>query len=550
MLNLFSCEFDENLNQETFLSAVLQFSKIPEHPFENNFTSFYFFFNRLFHNYSQYLSNFFLSNICSTYTNINRNQLNKFINKEYDRDVFISIYKYVIPQLYIRNNNYSSASVPENILNFFDNLSDEIIETYFYPILSLSVSKNFSHLPFSFLNFSVSLNSFTGKDIYSSLVDTEKYKKENLDLYPLAVREILLSGYYAIERPPFKLSVDFKPGNAYSSFPKMKKLDIWVPWTLTFINPNNVNVNNNLNHLIYIFVSDGSLDPSGERKYVPCPFPNSYNDGHICFSTSLENLSVEEQNSNSVLSIYRAIFNDYFAGGWNTDINNATLSRAGYIYGIYPNSSFFERDSYSFLTPSQKKSLYFNSLSSDSTKKQYINFFRYMAGLTLSETIDFYSSLTNNFGYSYKELIENTSYPFADNTVKLSFENKITSSSINNSTISQLKTSFNIFIILKNLHNQNYVDFNYVNSNSLTNKIISIVDVVESKVDLSNLYKVLLEYSKKVLYEYSYNQSHFLIYDFSNNEHEFISSDLNLSVYSFMFKHFENLNKKESLSNV
>lgn len=223
---------------------------------------------------------------------------------------------------------------------------------------------------------------------------------------------------------------------------------------------------------------------------------------------------------------------------------------AGYIYGIYPNSSFFERDSYSFLTPSQKKSLYFNSLSSDSTKKQYINFFRYMAGLTLSETIDFYSSLTNNFGYSYKELIENTSYPFADNTVKLSFENKITSSSINNSTISQLKTSFNIFIILKNLHNQNYVDFNYVNSNSLTNKIISIVDVVESKVDLSNLYKVLLEYSKKVLYEYSYNQSHFLIYDFSNNEHEFISSDLNLSVYSFMFKHFENLNKKESLSNV
>jgi len=227
--------------------------------------------------------------------------------------------------------------------------------------------------------------------------------------YPMAIRQSFSNGYYIIERPPFKISVDFKPVNASRRGNKIKKLEIWIPWTLTAINLDNISSSKSYTYGIYVFMSDGSLDQNGERKYVHSMLPNTYDDSHICFSNSLNSVFSDNRSLTNKEIFFEAM-NEYYSGGWNSDISPwySYYSREVFSDCRFFTQEYLNSSSCSHITAAMKRSLaadYLEGTSGQSFKK----FFYLSSSFNLSETLEFYShifSSKDNHVLTYDQIKE------------------------------------------------------------------------------------------------------------------------------------------------
>lgn len=262
-------------------------------------------------------------------------------------------------------------------------------------------------------------------------------------LYPIAVRYISLDNVYVIERPPFKLSVDFKNARASSQQDPISPVEIWIPWTVMILPWNDIIAGDPSG--VRLFFNDGPIQ-SLEDNLIPGYLPNSYSDGRICWSNSFNNLlsqlNVSGPQSVDINYLYSSILNDYMMGGWNTDLNfsyqslqynNSYIAAALTQKEQHPMISLFHNSlnvdpifaqklrstieqKFGF---TKRKSLSFvdGSIIRDSNNNQvsrniFIKLFAFMSSISLSDTLAFVSEI--------KSLMPNkkTVQDLADNDVR------------------------------------------------------------------------------------------------------------------------------------
>jgi hypothetical protein len=183
------------------------------------------------------------------------------------------------------------------------------------------------------------------------------------NLYPIAVRYIGVNNVYVIERPPFKVSVDFKNARAAYEQDQISPVEIWIPWTVMILPWNDIIAGDPSS--VRLFFNDGPIQ-SLEDKLIPGYLPNSYSDGRICWSNSFNNLlsqlNVSGPQSVDINYLYSSILNDYMMGGWNTDLNFSY--QALQYSNSYVINALHEKDQFPMI------SLFHNSLSIDPTFAQ------------------------------------------------------------------------------------------------------------------------------------------------------------------------------------
>jgi len=139
-------------------------------------------------------------------------------------------------------------------------------------------------------------------------------------------------GYAIIERPPFKLSLDFSPFKAYyvSSRRRSKKkaeenirksfenVSIWVPWTvyiLEFLSKSQI--------VCSVFFNDRPLTSLDDIVF-PAILPNVFADGRICFGDYDSHIHQSYTKMAKDKIVVRDIFNEcvsyFYSGGFNSDI--------------------------------------------------------------------------------------------------------------------------------------------------------------------------------------------------------------------------------------
>lgn len=305
-------------------------------------------------------------------------------------------------------------------------------------------------------------------------------------LYPIAVRYVSNDNVYVIERPPFRLSVDFKNSRAAYDSPKIKPVEIWIPWTVMVLPWNQV-VNGEPSNL-RLYFNDGPIQSLDDCVVAPY-LPNSYSDGRICWSNSFSNLlsqlNTTGPDSVDVNYLYSSILNDYLMGGWNTDLNfhyrylqyrdsstfdNLLSSRtlpmvSSFIdtLNINPNlaqnmRSVLEREF--GLTKRRSLSFVDGSVIKDKnntvcSKDIYLKLFAFMSSISLSDTLSFVSELKTMS--NKKNTVSQISSPNlntynnGDDTITLlAATTPIRNAAINNSVDSELRTIKAVVVYAKN----------------------------------------------------------------------------------------------------
>jgi len=253
------------------------------------------------------------------------------------------------------------------------------------------------------------LNSFTlnVKNIYNyeELVQqTVAYASKpaitsELEPYPNSLRYVTLNNKIFIERPPFKVVVNFKPVRASGKANNLPQYEIWIPWTITEMHLSSSGVPSSG---AKIFFSHSSLNSEDEKQYIPCMMPNSYSDGSICFSNSL--YDIPTISSKSIRYIYSLIINEYFSGGWNLDLG-LPIYNTQYEYIRSSNTSDLNEIGVEYFNPTYNSLLkrfpsdnyktintYIKYASSHSVNSYSKYFFKFLSSMTLGETLDFYSN--------------------------------------------------------------------------------------------------------------------------------------------------------------
>lgn len=202
----------------------------------------------------------------------------------------------------LRNNRYDQCS------RWFHTVFEEYL-----PIISaFRLTKNFS----------VPTDEFQKTQIQSQNLLSNK------NILPLSVRFIDQAGTYYIERPPFKIKINYKNARAMYSGPVVDDLEIWIPWTLMTIPASFYN------HFdprqVRIFYSHKPLE-NFKDKYLYSFLPNTYRDGSICWSQSFQKLISLDQTKNQLGSFdatywHSMIINDYMMGGWNNDLQSVNAN--------------------------------------------------------------------------------------------------------------------------------------------------------------------------------------------------------------------------------
>jgi hypothetical protein len=257
--------------------------------------------------------------------------------------------------------------------------------------------------------------------------NNRSFKSSNVNpdtLYPIAVRYISLNNVYVIERPPFRVSVDFKNARASWEEDPISPVEIWIPWTVMILPWNDIIAGDP--STVRLFFNDGPMESLSD-KIIPGYLPNSYSDGRICWSNSFNNLlselNLSGPESVDINYLYSSILNDYMMGGWNTDLNfsyqalqynNSFVIDALQEKDQYPMISLFHNslninptfaenlrsiieNKFGF---SKRKSLSFvdGSILRDTNNNQvnrniYIKLFAFMSSISLSDTLAFVSEI-------------------------------------------------------------------------------------------------------------------------------------------------------------
>jgi hypothetical protein len=180
-------------------------------------------------------------------------------------------------------------------------------------------------------------------------------------LYPIAVRYISKDNQFVIERPPFELEIDFRLGSANSHASKISSTKIWIPWTIMIVKLNSLTSADFSS--VKLFFNDGPIS-SIDDIVLPPWLPNSYNNGSICFSNSLNDfnsvLDVDQIVDGDLAYIYNYIFNNYMMGGWNTD--------------LHPHFNYLYVDQYSIVADQVPTIMKYNYPSKESIKQIVSNY--------------------------------------------------------------------------------------------------------------------------------------------------------------------------------
>jgi len=213
-----------------------------------------------------------------------------------------------------------------NILSY-NNQSTELSSIKFtkYSDEYCYIKDNFYHYTRSIIpsvfNFFLDINHSVPTQYINHERSLKVFDSNTNNLYPIAVRYVSNENVYVIERPPFKLSVDFKNSRASYSSNSVTPVEIWIPWTVMIL-PWNQIVTGDPGHL-KLYFNDGPIKSLSDCV-VPVYLPNSYPDGRICWSHSfnqlLSQLNTSGPESIDLNYLYSSILNDYLMGGWNTDL--------------------------------------------------------------------------------------------------------------------------------------------------------------------------------------------------------------------------------------
>lgn len=354
------------------------------------------------------------------------------------------------------------------------------------------------------------------------------------NLYPIAIRYVSSNNVYVIERPPFKLSVDFKNARAACTKDSITPVEIWIPWTVMILPWNDIIAGDPSS--VRLFFNDGPIESLSDAP-VPCYLPNSYSDGRICWSNSFNNLlsqlNVSGPQSIDVNYLYSSILNDYMMGGWNTDLNfsyqalqynNHFVIKALQNKDEYPMLSLFSnplaanpafaenlrsniQEKFGF---TKRKSLSFvdGSILRDSNNVEvsrniFIKLFSFMSSISLSDTLAFVSELKT--AISNRKTIEE----LADEGVNYYYNNPNTAL-LNSSSMPVKQTCV-----------QNSIEFEYTSINAYVvykkSYTIGFHHISYNTRYGTDLEAILASDNSEELYELLYLE----IYRLSKNQHMF-----------------------------
>lgn len=331
--------------------------------------------------------------------------------------------------IHIDENQYVASNIYTVNLPYFSIRSSyyDLFSEYLPPIASIKISSSHFAPTNEMINYQQEIINITSKR----------------ELLPLAVRYIDRYDNYYVERPPFKININYKNDRAIiNTKERVEDLQMWVPWTIMTI-PSSFANNFDVNKIRMLF-SYKSLEKSTDL-YISSFLPNSYSDGRICWSNSFNSVSSLDTTKNDIKPFdltywHSLIMNDYMMGGWNSDLHSRILSSfkevkrfPGYVHikNFIDDKNF--ADNYPFLNKfinvsdypdladhlcnicvdkfnmslKRAKSVIFGSSGKSSSGKSkdadyYVHFFAYMSTLSLEETLKFYEEVTN--------FIKNVSY--------------------------------------------------------------------------------------------------------------------------------------------
>lgn len=137
--------------------------------------------------------------------------------------------------------------------------------------------------------------------------------------YPIAIRAVK-NDVYLVERPPFQIKVDYSPTRSGVKRRPIKPVTIWIPWTVTVYDLSST-VHNFLTNF-QIHFNDSSLS-SLEDKIIPAYTSNVYQNGNICLGQTYNIIAelIKNDTIDNFASLHSYMFNEYFTGGWNSDLS-------------------------------------------------------------------------------------------------------------------------------------------------------------------------------------------------------------------------------------
>lgn len=167
----------------------------------------------------------------------------------------------------------------------------------------------------------------------NKLYDPEAHLEKTTNPLPIAVRYINDDGDHYVEHYPFQAQVTFSDQRRKPYITEAQQIKIWIPWTMMRINLQNSSYQ-------YMYAAGRSL-MSMDDHYFVSPFPNTYPEGNICWSNSLiayENMTYD-YNLNGynidLKTFYSIAFNEYFSGGWNTDLSLLLVNTLDSQYHLF-----------------------------------------------------------------------------------------------------------------------------------------------------------------------------------------------------------------------
>lgn len=250
-------------------------------------------------------------------------------------------------------------------------------------------------------------------DFSSSTVSYDHSLKNSFtDLLPMAVRyfsKTFTHTNYLIERPPFKAFVDYSLGKSYNKRRLNKNIqgkEIWIPWTLLLVSISNDPRSFYSSSSYSLFFNDTQLY-SLHDTVIPSFFPNSgASSGQMCLGSELSS-RIQNPLDIPIKDIANAIYNDYFSGGWNSDILNTipytpvfidlfdSLSRED--NKLFNNSSSLP-DIFNLLKKAQKsKKDNEVPLGYSYNNSSFIDFFYVYSQLTLEQSLQYFSELKSSY---------------------------------------------------------------------------------------------------------------------------------------------------------
>jgi hypothetical protein len=183
---------------------------------------------------------------------------------------------------------------------------------YLFNLSYVSLANVANNVVYQYSTSLFNLNTAIASKSNSLLVTDKDYS-----LLPMAVRYISSdSRSYIIERPPFRIPVDYSVSKSYKHRKSVKALAnayVWVPWTISKITLD-PSLSNSVQFELYF--NDVSIN-SVSDNLIPCYFPNCSN-GSVCMGQDTLN-SAGLTTKSSILDIYNFYFNSYFSG-WNSDL--------------------------------------------------------------------------------------------------------------------------------------------------------------------------------------------------------------------------------------